>query len=41
VELENVLSYGNLIGALNRDKGDLARIDERPIFGWDEDKGVR
>ena len=41
VELENVLSYGNLIRALNRDKVDLARINEGPIFDWDEDKGAR
>lgn len=32
VELENVLSYGNLVRALNQDKKDLARINERPLF---------
>ena len=41
VELENVLSYGNLVKALNRDKEDLARINGRPLFDWDEDKGIR
>lgn len=41
VELENVLSYGNLVRALNQDKNDLARINERPLFDWDEDKGIR
>ncbi len=41
VELENVLSYGNLIRALNRDKEDLARISARPIFDWDGGMGVR
>jgi hypothetical protein len=33
-ELENVLSYGNSLRALNRDKEVLARINERPIFDW-------
>ena len=41
VELENVLSYGNLFKALNRDKEDLARINGRPLFDWDEDKRIR
>ena len=41
VELENVLSYGNLVRALNRDKEDLARVNERPIFDWAEDNRVR
>lgn len=41
VELENVLSYENLVKALNRDKEDLARINGRPLFDWDEDKGIR
>ena len=40
-ELENVLSYKNLFRALNRDKEDLARISERPIFNWDGGMGVR
>ena len=38
VELENVVSYGNLIRALNQDKKDLARINERPIFDWDDNR---
>ncbi len=33
-ELENVLSYENLMRALNRDKQLWARMKERPIFGW-------
>jgi hypothetical protein len=37
VELENVLSYGNLIRALTRDKENLARINQRPVFDWAED----
>jgi hypothetical protein len=37
-ELENVLSYGNLIRALNRDREILARINERPIFDCDGNK---
>ena len=41
VELKNVLSYGNLIRALMRDKEDLAKINERPVINWDEDKGIR
>jgi hypothetical protein len=41
VELENVLSHGNLVRALNRDKEDLAKIGEKPIFDWDEGKGIR
>lgn len=41
VELKNVLSYGNLIRALMQDKEDLAKMNERPIINWDEDKGIR
>jgi len=41
VELKNVLSYGNLIRALMQDKDDLAKMNERPIINWDEDKGIR
>ena len=41
VELKNVLSYGNLIRALMRDKEDLAKMNERPVINWDEDKGIR
>ncbi|NIS71859.1 MAG: hypothetical protein GTO12_23895 [Proteobacteria bacterium] len=41
VELENVLSYGNLVRALAQDKEDLARTNERPIFDWDADKRIR
>jgi hypothetical protein len=37
VELENVLSYRNLIRALTRDKENLARINQRPVFDWAED----
>jgi hypothetical protein len=41
VELQNVLSYGNLVRALKQDKKDLARMNERPIFNWNENKGIR
>ena len=41
VELKNVLSYGNLVRALMRDKEDLAKMNERPVINWDEDKGIR
>jgi len=41
VELENVLSYGNLVKALDQDREDLARMNERPLFDWDEGKGRR
>ena len=33
-ELENVLSYGNLLKALKRDKENLTGTNERPIFDW-------
>lgn len=35
-ELENVLSYGNSMRALKRDKEVLERINERPVFDWAE-----
>jgi hypothetical protein len=41
VELENVLSYGNLVRALAQDKEDLARMSERPIIDWDNDWEAR
>ena len=41
VELENVLSYRNLVRALIQDKEDLARMNGRPIINWDQDKGIR
>jgi len=41
VELQNVLSYGNLVRALMQDKEDLARINERPVINWDENRGIR
>ena len=40
-ELENVLSYGNLLRALKRDKENLARTNERPIFDWAQYSRVR
>ena len=41
VELENVLSYGNLVRALIQDKEDLARMNEQPIFNSNEFKRIR
>ena len=41
VELENVLSYGNLVRALAQDKEDFARMSERPIIDWDNDWEAR
>jgi len=41
VELENVLSYGNLVRALMQDKKDMERMNDKPIFSWNEFKGAR